>query len=189
MYELFVLGELMDQPLHGYLLHTILSRALGPLRQISWGSLYPLIKRLTQEGLITQLEEEQPEAVGRKRKVYQISELGIARFFELMREPLNYTADSQNLFRIKLSNFGHISLEMQLAILNEYKEYAEFMINHALMSKKQIVAEPEISENERQYILLTNDHKLTLAEADLEWISQQIHSLGEQKSEKSLKEK
>lgn len=30
MYELFILGELMDYPMHGYLVHTTLKNVLGP---------------------------------------------------------------------------------------------------------------------------------------------------------------
>ena len=41
VYELFVLGELSAGPHHGYLLHSILGKILGPFRQISWGALYP----------------------------------------------------------------------------------------------------------------------------------------------------
>src|SRR6266478_3486365 len=52
MYELFVLGELMDGPHYGYILRDILGRLLGPFRHISWGVLYPLIRHLESGGLI-----------------------------------------------------------------------------------------------------------------------------------------
>src|SRR5262249_32839433 len=52
LYELFVLGRLMSQPFHGYLLRQLLGVAIGPTRQISWGVLYPLIRRLEGGGLI-----------------------------------------------------------------------------------------------------------------------------------------
>ena len=52
LYELFVLGRLMSQPFHGYLLRQLLGVAIGPTRQISWGVLYPLIRRLEEGGLI-----------------------------------------------------------------------------------------------------------------------------------------
>src|SRR6266567_6089024 len=58
MYELFVLGELMDGPHYGYLLREILGRLLGPFRHISWGVLYPLIRHLEREGLIVPSEED-----------------------------------------------------------------------------------------------------------------------------------
>src|SRR5260221_14647378 len=50
IYELYVLGELMEQPVHGYLPPQILSHILGPYRPMSWGGLYPPIHRLWQEG-------------------------------------------------------------------------------------------------------------------------------------------
>ena len=53
VYELFVLGELMVQPLYGYLLHEIVNMILGPFHRLSWGTLYPLIRGLEQEGFIT----------------------------------------------------------------------------------------------------------------------------------------
>src|SRR5690349_2906109 len=84
MYELFVLGELMDQPHHGYLLHRILTRLLGPFRQVSWGALYPLIHRLEQEGLIVPTaayEVTDKQARGKQRNVYQITSAGQEGFY------------------------------------------------------------------------------------------------------------
>jgi hypothetical protein len=53
IYELFVLGELIVQPMYGSFLHETASRILGPFRPLSWGIVYPLIRRLEQEGLVT----------------------------------------------------------------------------------------------------------------------------------------
>ena len=46
MLELAVLGLLSEQPLHGYELKKRLSETLGPLWGISFGSLYPALRRL-----------------------------------------------------------------------------------------------------------------------------------------------
>ena len=46
MLELAVLGLLAEQPLHGYELKRRLSETLGPLWGISFGSLYPALRRL-----------------------------------------------------------------------------------------------------------------------------------------------
>lgn len=51
MLELAILGEL-DEPLHGYELRKRLSRTLGPVRRLSYGSLYPALHRLADRGLI-----------------------------------------------------------------------------------------------------------------------------------------
>ena len=50
MLELAVLGLLAEQPLHGYELKKRLSETLGPLWGISFGSLYPALRRLERVG-------------------------------------------------------------------------------------------------------------------------------------------
>ena len=60
VYELFVLGELTAGSHHGYLLREILGKILGPFRQVSWGALYPLIHRLSRDGLIAPVSELAP---------------------------------------------------------------------------------------------------------------------------------
>ena len=52
MLELAVLGLLAEQPLHGYELKKRLSETLGPLWGISFGSLYPALRRLERWGAI-----------------------------------------------------------------------------------------------------------------------------------------
>ncbi|HEY7357495.1 MAG TPA: PadR family transcriptional regulator, partial [Ktedonobacterales bacterium] len=97
LYELFVLGELMVQPMYGYWLHEVVNRVLGPFHQLSWGTLYPLIRRLEQEGLATS-ETEQKRGLfhhgtrtqAQARRVYRITEAGRERFFELMLAPGEY---------------------------------------------------------------------------------------------------
>src|SRR6266480_4649292 len=78
-YELFVLGELMEGPQYGYKLHGIIQRILGPFHRLSWGTLYPLIRRLEQRGLITSEVEARNSASaqeegGQPRKIYYITE-------------------------------------------------------------------------------------------------------------------
>src|SRR6266567_4009186 len=77
MYQLFVLGQLMNKPMHGYLLRDILSNMLGPFRHMSWGALYPLIRQLLRNGWI-ELDtgcdvDLQSEANARQRKRYRIT--------------------------------------------------------------------------------------------------------------------
>ncbi|HET7531457.1 MAG TPA: PadR family transcriptional regulator, partial [Mycobacteriales bacterium] len=46
MLELAVLGLLHESPLHGYELRKRVNALLGPLRAISYGSLYPCLKEM-----------------------------------------------------------------------------------------------------------------------------------------------
>ena len=62
MLELAVLGLLSEQPLHGYELKKRLSETLGPLWGISFGSLYPALRRLERDGSIVQTEAVETSA-------------------------------------------------------------------------------------------------------------------------------
>ncbi len=59
MLELAILGVLKEQPLHGYELKKRLTEALGPLSSVSFGSLYPALKRLAAAGALEAVEPDQ----------------------------------------------------------------------------------------------------------------------------------
>lgn len=173
MYELFILGELMNQPLHGYRLQSILSNVLGPIRQISWGVLYPLIRKLEKEGLIEKATEELGGA-GRPRKVYRITDAGRDRFHWLMTEPAEYTTDFENLFDIKLSNFHNIVKEEQVHIMKQYEDYLRFLEHHLASLKKEVEGNKNIPDEERPHILRVMAHRRQLLQADSSWIKQEM---------------
>src|SRR5918911_477235 len=52
MLEFAILGLLQQSPMHGYELRKELAAVLGGLRSISYGSLYPALKRMQAAGLI-----------------------------------------------------------------------------------------------------------------------------------------
>src|SRR5690349_7690982 len=126
VYELFVLGELMTGPHHGYRLYEIIQRILGPFQRLSWGTLYPLIRRLEQQGfLVSEMgQPSTPVSQGRglQRKTYRITEKGRERFFALMPEPGEYSRDYAEVFIIKLSKFVLLSPAHQLVILQQRRD-------------------------------------------------------------------
>ncbi|MFT0763033.1 PadR family transcriptional regulator [Actinomyces sp. F1_1611] len=72
MLELAILGELHD-PKHGYELRQSLSAALGPLRRLSFGSLYPALHRLSDQGLIKVVGDGGSSRTSRRQVIYQIT--------------------------------------------------------------------------------------------------------------------
>src|SRR5688500_7218660 len=96
--ELAVLGLLKEGPMHGYELSKRLRFTLGPLYTVSYGSLYPCLKRLGTAGMVrervsgakprrrkmTRTAEETRAALPlrRARKVYEITPEGETFFFE-----------------------------------------------------------------------------------------------------------
>jgi len=182
MYELFVLGELMEQPLHGYALQSIISASIGPTRQISWGALYPLLRRLEGEGSIEPYDradegDKKAGKGGRQRKAYRLTDAGQRRFFALMQERGAYDADYSDLFSIKLANFNPITPAQRHAILDDYRVYLQFIADYLRRARQGILTNPRIPEPERPYIVRTIAHRLHVTNADMEWVVGEIARL------------
>jgi DNA-binding PadR family transcriptional regulator len=179
VYELFVLGELMVQPLHGYLLHQIVNMILGPFHRLSWGTLYPLIRRLEHEGLIAsderqRREDRSPIGPGLSRKRYALTEAGRARFLALMLEPGDYSPDYPDLFAMKFTKFGYLTPEQRLTVLEQYRTFLVTLRDHYQTVAGRVAGEAEIVERERPYILGWLDHRSGTLERQLDWLDHQI---------------
>jgi DNA-binding PadR family transcriptional regulator len=191
IYELFVLGELLDGPHHGYELREILSRLLGPFRQISWGMLYPLIRQLEREGLIayegegTTDEREQAAASGRPRKPYAITAMGKERFYALMLEQGDYHAEYRELFLIKLNNFDYLSPSQQLTVLWHYRGFLQVEDLYLSGGQQQVLVNPRIADHHRAHILEIMSFRWSGIRGELHWLDERIHRL-EAETEETL---
>ncbi len=74
--ELVVLRVLQDGPLHGYAIVQRITRRTGGTLEFGEGSIYPVLHRLEQDGLLNSRSEPNN---GRKRVVYSLSKLGVKR--------------------------------------------------------------------------------------------------------------
>ncbi len=189
IYELFVLGELMVQPMYGYWLHEVVNHVLGPFHQLSWGTLYPLIRRLEQEGLATSETEhkhghfshaarEQAQA----RRVYRITEAGRERFFALMLDPGEYSNACPDLFTIKLTKFGFLTPEQRLLVLHQYRDYLSYLRGYWQGGQSEFSdasKEAAISESELPFILQLFDYHQHNLSAEISWLDEQITRLSE----------
>src|SRR6201991_4232923 len=86
--ELAILGLLQEAPMHGYELRKELATKLGTIRAaISYGTLYPTLKRLQMAGWITESEADAaiipPMTSKRGRVVYKITADGKEHFADL----------------------------------------------------------------------------------------------------------
>ncbi|MDT7578864.1 MAG: hypothetical protein QOK35_124 [Pseudonocardiales bacterium] len=126
MLELAILGLLFEAPVHGYELRKQLSMRLGGLRVISYGSLYPALRRLTRAGLIA--EETGPAAEGtwsrRGRRVYRITADGKERFAELIADSGPHAFDDDG-FGVHLAFFSRTPAEIRMRILEGRRRAVE----------------------------------------------------------------
>ncbi len=116
-----VLGVLSDGPLHGYELRKRLTAILGPFRALSFGSLYPCLHRLTDTGLIEQIDEVgREEIVGvstkRARIVYALTAEG-KEAFEAWVADAGPDAWEDEAFAARMAFFSRTTAEVRLRIL------------------------------------------------------------------------
>jgi DNA-binding PadR family transcriptional regulator len=172
-YELFVLGELTAGPHHGYLLHAILGKIFGPFRQVSWGALYPLIHRLSQDGLIAAVAEKRAGKAGRQgheRILYRITPAGRQRFRALMQENVPYAAYDTDVFISRLGYFDFVDAQRQTEILEYHRGFLQAQDAYMRDSLRLVMDELEIPEVERARIKWVTEFRLKRIQAELEWV-------------------
>jgi DNA-binding PadR family transcriptional regulator len=79
-----ILGFLMESEMTGYDLKRRFQDPIGFFYRVSDGSLYPALKRLARDGLVTMRSERHGR---RTRNIYAITAAGRARFLKTLREP------------------------------------------------------------------------------------------------------
>ncbi|MDQ0193598.1 DNA-binding PadR family transcriptional regulator [Paenibacillus wynnii] len=172
MYELFVLGELSIQAKHGYELQFMLKSSVGPIRQISSGTLYPLISRLVKSGYISQRDELQEG--GRPRKIYELTENGRQRFIDLMAAPLEYNTDIELMFHFKMNFFLYSPVNVQSATLKQYLEYLQYNLSYITDMESQVAVKQEIPERKRTQVLRMFSHRKAISKAEIVWVTEEI---------------
>ena len=176
MLELAVLGLLKERAMHGYELRKQLGAMLGPFWQVSWGSLYPTLRRLARAGDVEKVAEEAPakrrargrvaRPAGRRKTVYRITSKGEGAFASMLEETTALTDADQ--FTIKLAFFRYLRPEARLAVLERRRAYlqeklAEFRAN--LRDYKERIDD---------YTLSLQNHSMEATQSDIEWINELI---------------
>lgn len=170
MYELFLLGKLLERPWHGYEFHQVLNSVVGPARQVSWGTIYPLLQRLEKAGLIQRVSERSDKDDGRGRQRYTITQKGKQRFLHLMRSESRNNPNYRETFRIKLGNFSRVDIATRREIVDRYLDRLTSISSHTKAMSELVSKVPEMNEPERRNILLALAHDRFLAESEIKWV-------------------
>jgi DNA-binding PadR family transcriptional regulator len=162
MLELAILGLLKERPMHGYQLSRELSEQLGGLRRVSYGSLYPTLRRLEREGAV---EATGPGTTGGRRKtVYRITSEGEALFLELLEEPTPDGQGEDARFRIRLAFFRYLSPEKRIRLMERRRAGLQDRLDEI-----KAAAHGPAEEDDYQRALL--EHGRAATEADIAWLN------------------
>ena len=170
--ELAVLGLLHEGPLHGYELRKRLNATLGVMRAFSYGSLYPCLKALLAEGLVTQTpgagaSGAAPADSTRSRIVYQLTADGKEHFVALLGEG-GPSAWDDDTFGVRLAFFGRTEAATRLRILEGRRSRLEERmdgVRSALTRSRERVD---------GYTLALQQHGLESVEREVRWLSELI---------------
>lgn len=119
--ELAVLGRLVQGPSHGYEVRKHVNMVLGYLHRVSYGSLYPALRRLLERGLICDCGSGLPRLVrGRSRRIYHLTPLGE----EYLADQLASDDESvwTNAFGVQFSLLGMTDRRNRLRILRGQRD-------------------------------------------------------------------
>lgn len=167
MIELAILGLLKERSMHGYQLKKRLSETLGPFWQVSYGSLYPSLKRLQREGAVEMVFPR--EEVGRRKNVYRLTDRGERVFAELLAETGRDHGDD-NGFRVRLAFFRYLKPETRIGVLERRRA--------VLMERLSEIRRRVSSYRERadSYTLSLMRHGMDTTEHDLQWVDDMIRA-------------
>jgi DNA-binding PadR family transcriptional regulator len=176
--ELAILGLLQQSPMHGYELRKQLATVLGGLRSISFGSLYPALKRLRAAGFVTTdepdpatLPPDAPPLTGRRGKiVYTITAEGKERFQELVSRTGPEAYDDGGLFGVHLAFFRHTPDDVRLRILEGRRRTVEEQREGLRTSLART------RERLDRYTLELQRHGLESVDREVRWLDELIDS-------------
>jgi DNA-binding PadR family transcriptional regulator len=161
MLELAILGLLKERSMHGYQLSRQLTESLGGFWRVSYGSLYPTLRRLERQGAVETVFDA--EAVGRRKNVYRITDQGEALFLELLQEAGHESSDD-NRFRVRLAFFKYLAPETRIRLLERRRAYLEERLSTIKSSLRTT------RERIDTYSLSLMEHGQVSTEHDIAWL-------------------
>jgi DNA-binding PadR family transcriptional regulator len=163
--ELAVLGLLHDSPLHGYELRKRLNLLLGWTRLLSYGSLYPALKRMLRAGLVTEVATVSPGVSRRQRIVYQITPAGTEYFAGKITDVGPSTWEDED-FNMRFAFFSRTDSEVRLRILEGRRSRLLERLDRARVNRGPAGTDRYITELQR--------HSIESVEREVRWLTDLI---------------
>jgi len=163
--EVAVLGLLHESPLHGYELRKRLNLLLGWGRLLSYGSLYPALKRLLRAGWITEVTAETPGVSRRQRIVYQITPAGRQYFGEEITDSGPAAWEDDN-FNMRFAFFSRTDADIRLRILEGRRTRLQERLDRARYA----------AGGDDRYLSELRRHSIESVEREVRWLTELINA-------------
>jgi len=177
--ELAILGLLHESPLHGYELRKRLNAVLGAFRVLSYGTLYPCLRKLVTRGWIaanaaaTRRPESRNGTTGsgsrRARIVYELTTEGLAQFQSMLSQS-GPAAWEDDTFNVHFAFFARTESDVRLRILEGRRSRLEERLDAFRSAAAQRRERLDLYTSELQR------HGLESAEREVRWLSELIET-------------
>ncbi|RAV04755.1 PadR family transcriptional regulator [Paenibacillus sp. YN15] len=144
MIDNVILGILMEGPQTGYGLKSIIEQSVGFFYSASYGSLYPALKRLAEQGAISLLESDG----SKNKKLYALEPSGRERFLEWLGEPLTR---SRNEHLLKFFFYDYLAEPLRGERLAGFHAVLREELGRLAAVKQIVDKETEELENPENY--------------------------------------
>lgn len=165
MLELAILGLLKERSMHGYQLSKQLTDTLGGFWRVSYGSLYPSLRRLEKEAAVERVFSD--DEVGRRKNVYRITPKGEELFQELLQD--GHESSEENKFRLRMAFFKYLAPEMRIKLLERRRAYLQERLSTIEVS----LAKQKRDRNDA-YTLSMITHGQDATQSDIAWLDDLI---------------
>jgi len=168
--ELAVLGLLHESPMHGYELRKRLNLMLGWSRVLSYGTLYPTLKKMLRSGWIEEhIVASTKPASRRPRIVYQVTGAGEREFARLMSE-VGPTAWEDDNFDIRFAFFSSTDMEIRLRVLEGRRTRLQERLDR--VQTQLALTQKEMNK----YAAELQRHGVESVEREVRWLSELINA-------------
>lgn len=151
--------------MHGYELRAQLSQKLGFFWTVSFGSLYPTLKKLERRGVVE--KRGVAETGSRRRQVYSITASGEHEFLELLSERAGATWE-EDKFPLRLAFFRYLKPETRIRLLERRRVY---LVDKLEEGRESLRCADRRTDS---YTISLVRHGLDTTEHDIAWLEELI---------------
>jgi len=155
--------------MHGYELRKRLNLMLGWGRVLSYGSLYPTLKKMLRGALIEETGAATAPVTRRPRIVYQLTDAGHREFQRLMAE-VGPAAWEDDNFDIRFAFFGRADMEVRLRVLEGRRTRLQERLDR--VQRELAMTQKEVD----RYAGELQRHGVESVEREVNWLSDLINA-------------
>lgn len=166
-----ILGLLTQKSMTGYELMQQFESVLTEFWSAKHSQIYPELKKLTEEGLLTYSVEISGTVL--EKKVYTITETGHKEFADWLMQDEVMGATPRDVFKLRLFFSGHLDPKVRIELIESQLRQHEERLIHLRVSQQKFALVPKGSEDAfGEYLVLLG--AVMREETHCSWLEQCI---------------